>query len=188
MSLTLMPKAPLLSQPGRRLNILLVAPWQPEPGNAGVQSSAGTLTEGLCKHHNVTILTPFYGSETTPTWIGDRVTVYRQRSPLPLKVGRLDLKATCNWLISLPGCIRRIRHICREQRIDVIHLYQLQMSHFPIGLVRRLGGPPLVGTFHGRDAKEYHQRPAIGRWLVRQVVQQTSAFTAVSEDQARVAE
>lgn len=187
-SLTLMPQAPLLSQPGRRLNILLVAPWQPEPGNAGVQSSAGTLTEGLCKHHNVTILTPSYGSETTPTRIGDRVTVYRQRSPLPLKAGRLDLKATCNWLISLPGGIRRIRHICREQRIDVIHLYQLQMSHFPISLVRRLGGPPLVGTFHGRDAKEYHQRPAIGRWLVRQVVQQTSAFTAVSEDQARVAE
>lgn len=86
------------------------------------------------------------------------------------------------------GCIRRIRRICQEQRIDFFHLYQLQMGHFPISLAPRLGGPPLVGTFHGRDAKEYPKRPVIGRWLVRQVTQQTTAFTAVSGDLARVAE
>jgi glycosyltransferase involved in cell wall biosynthesis len=46
----------------------------------------------------------------------------------------------------------------------------------------------MVGTFHGRDAKEYRLRPAIARWLVRQVVRQTAAFTAVSGDLGRVAE
>lgn len=183
-----MPNLPPTSAPKDRLSILLVAPWHPEPGNAGVQSSAGTLVEGLCKSHHVTVLTPRFGSPTKPTRLSGSLVVYQQKSPLPVKLGQIDIKAACNWLMSLPGSVRRVRQICREQDIDVIHLYQLQMGHYPLSVARQLGGPPLVGTFHGRDAKEYHLRPAFARWLVRQVTRQTSAFTAVSEDLARTAE
>jgi len=169
------------------LNILLVAPWQPEAGRAGVQSSAGTLVRSLCKQHKVTILTPLAGSKGSPTRISDQVTVYCEYLCEPIKSGRFNFKAALNWLISLPRSVRYIMRICREERIDVIHLYQLQMSHFPISLVRRLGGPPMVGTFHGRDVKEYPIRPIMGRWLVRQVTSQTTAFTSVSSDLARIA-
>ena len=103
------------SQLERRLNILLVAPWLPNPNSAGVQSSAGSLTEGLSDRHNVTLLTPSLGSEKKPTKISDHVTVYRMRSPLPIKLGRFNLKASIKWLIFLPaGHDKRRWYYCIE--------------------------------------------------------------------------
>lgn len=172
----------------RPLNILLVGPWKPEASTAGVQSSIGTLVEGLLNHHTVTILTSAAEPDTLNVVKNDQLAVYQHRSLLPLQDGRLSLKAALSWLVTMPVRVQSIRRICSRHHIDVIHLYQLQSRHFAISLASLFGGPPMVGTFHGRDAKEYNVRPKIEKWMVRQVCKQTAKFTAVSNDMAEVAE
>lgn len=181
---------PPMSEPmsERSLNVLFVGPWKREPSNAGVQSSAATLVDGLSIQHSVVVVAPPEPSGTATVETLGRLRVYRQSEQVPTQGGRVTARALAAWLLWLPGRVKEIRAMCRRHRIEIIHLYQLQAAHFPYAVVRALGGPPLVGTFHGRDVKEYLQRPALVRWLVRSVAKRTSRFTAVSRDLGRIAE
>jgi phosphatidylinositol alpha-mannosyltransferase len=186
--LAIMDRANPVKPDASRISILVVGPWVPEPKGGGVRTSVATLVQSLARNHSVTV---FVESWSRRSLSRERVAshlVYSRRIRSPIKNGRVNVTASIAWLFDLPATLRDLRRICREQSIEVIHLHQTQASNLIFSLLRLLGGPPYVATFHGRDAREYPQRPPLARWMIRQVVRRASGFTAVSQSLAQVAQ
>lgn len=172
----------------RRLSILVVGPWMQEPTGGGVRTSVATLVQSLSQNHAVSVFVEDWSQTALARERIGPLNVYRRRMRGPLRGGSLDIKAFVAWLLDLPATLRDLRTIWREQRIDIMHLHQIQAGYFVFSLARLFGGPPYVTTFRGRDAREYSQRSWPTRWLIRQVARRASGFAAVSESLAEIAQ
>lgn len=171
------------------MNILIVSgQWTTEPKAAGVQSTVCTLVEALSKNHTVGVFVPSWQETSLVQEDIGVLRVYRRRERYPSGRGWSALKTTLAWLIDLPAMLRDLRRIFRAHQTEVIHLHQLQASQATFVLARLLGGPPYVATFHGRDVRDYHQRPWLERLVVRLLARHAAVLTAVSRDLATQAE
>ncbi len=170
------------------MNVLVVSGhWTTEPAAGGVQSSVCTLVEALAKKHSVTVFVQRWQHKTLVREQHGKVTVYRRRCRYPHGGTAFALPAMLMWLVELPATLRDLRKIMREREIEVIHLHQLQWWQFNFAILRALGGPPYVATFHGRDVQDYPKRPWIQRKLINFIARRASAFTAVSAPLAELA-
>lgn len=106
--------------------------------------------------------------------------VYTLRLRRPVDGGR-SLRSLAGWLGELPGTLSALRRICRRHRIDVIHIHTATNYGYWFRLLRWLGGPPYVITFHRGDVVDFSTRLPLDRWLIRWALAGAAATNAVSQ-------
>lgn len=109
----------------------------------------------------------------------DGVSVYERRLRLPLEQGP-KLRSLLGWLGELPRTLLDLRRICRKHRIDIIHIHTATNYVYWFRLLRLIGGPPYVITFHGSDVADFRTRRKGDRALIRWALAGSAAANAVS--------
>lgn len=163
------------------MNVLEVAIGPYPEIRGGVDKMVALLVDGLlAKGWRVAVLVP--GSWEVAR-LQERevagVPVYERRLRLPLERGA-KLRSLLGWLTELPRTVIDLRRICRQHRIDVIHIHTATNYAYWFRLLRLMGGPPYVITFHGSDVAEFRTRRERDRALIRWALAGSAATTAVS--------
>ncbi|MEO5365314.1 MAG: glycosyltransferase family 4 protein [Magnetococcus sp. WYHC-3] len=113
------------------------------------------------------------------------VTVFRMRLRSPRDRYR-PWRGVLGWLRDLPEQWRTLRRLMIQEGVTLVHLQTLQEEYVAFRLLRMLGGPPLLLTFHGSDANRLEPGGGLRGWLLRQVVGGVDAVSAVSDMLAAV--
>lgn len=110
----------------------------------------------------------------------DGIPIYTRRLRMPYGPSK-PLRHLLGWLLEAPFVIRALLKVCREQRIDVIHVHSAPayLAYFRVLLL--FGGPVYIVTFHGGEVVNYRRRRWIERQLIRWGLQGAKFTTAVSK-------
>lgn len=107
------------------------------------------------------------------------VPVYERRLRMPLERGS-KLRGLLGWLAELPRTLLDLRRICRRHRIDVVHVHTATNYVYWFRLLRLIGGPPYVVTFHRGDVVDFPTRRRGDRALIRWALAGSAGTNAVS--------
>ncbi len=164
-----------------RMNVLevVIGPYPQIRG--GVDKMVALLVDGLVAEGcAVTVFVPgLWEAATLGQENAGGVSVYTLRLRRPVTGGRA-LRSLAAWLGELPRTLRAQRGICRRHRIDVIHIHTATNYCYWFRLLRWLGGPPYVITFHRGDVVDFATRWPLDRFLIRCGLAGAAATNAVS--------
>lgn len=107
------------------------------------------------------------------------VATYTLRLRMP-QVRDRPVSGLIGWLLELPRTVSSLRRICADHRIAVVHIHTATNYNYYFRLVRLLGGPPYVITFHRGDVVDFHTRGWLDRALIRWGLAGAAATNAVS--------
>ncbi len=124
-------------------------------------------------------------------WHG-AVAGYRLRLRMPWDANR-PVRGFLGWLWEFPRTLWQLHRFLRTEKVDLIHLHTVRDYQFYFRLLRWLGGPPYILTFHGTDALNFAQGTLLGvqgerkdAVLLRWVATGAAAVTSVSAHYARL--
>ncbi len=155
----------------------------------GVDKMVSLLIAGLARRGcGIVVLVP-------GTWAVTRlqsrkaggVTVYERRLRLPLEQGP-KWRSLLGWLGELPRTLLDLRRICRRHAIDVVHIHTATNYVYWFRLLRLIGGPPYVVTFHRGDVVDFPTRRKPDQALIRWGLAGAASTNAVSRWLAEEAE
>ena len=106
----------------------------------------------------------------------------------PLYVKKKFLKSFVAWIVHLPSTLYNLNKLSKNLGINIIHINYLCEEHIHFCLLRLLGGPKYIVTFHGSDINKYNERHWLSRLLCRITINNASGLTAVSRALANSAE
>lgn len=157
--------------------------WTTQPLEGGVRRHVITLVEALKRKHDVSVFVPDWQKKHLILESVDGVSVFRRRLAVAPTSRRRFARQLLSWLLNLPGTLRTLRRIVAERHIDVVHLHQVTAgSHFSFWLLHKLGGPPYVVGFHGRETRDFTKSPWLTRLQMNKLVHGAAAGIAVSEE------
>lgn len=120
--------------------------------------------------HEVTILTSHPGRRSVD--LEEGFTVVRSRRPRRISL----LHPYEDHLVNVPSVVRELR----PGRFDIAHAFH-PADAWAACHARRLGGPPLVFSFHGTPAREYLVARRYRLEMLQRVVHEAAAVTVLSE-------
>ncbi|WP_085446818.1 glycosyltransferase family 4 protein [Magnetofaba australis] len=126
---------------------------------------------------------------TQPQWTRHQegeITVHSGRLR-PLWDPKSPIKGFLGGLWEGVRTLWRLRRLCREESVDVIHLFTCQTQHAYFTLLRLVSGPRYVITYVGSDILKFPERPRSRVWLLRWIASHAHAITAVAEHLADAA-
>lgn len=137
--------------------------------------------------HRVSVLIP-------GKWSDDRwqvaqhgpTTLYTRHLRDPLDRHR-PVRGFLGWLADFPGLFLELFRLVRREKVDVIHLHTLQSHHYLFRLLRLLGGPPYLITFHGTDLRKFRERTDVRTGLLRWILRGAASLTVVNQDMREIA-
>jgi glycogen(starch) synthase len=168
----------------RPLRILQVAPWSVHGRETGGMAAVvRDLTAELRdRGHRVDILANAWHARK-PIREGPEL---RLRLPRPPE--RLSLLSWTKWLLHREEAARRLRALCREQGIDVLHAHYAGTYLTVLRRARVLGGPPYVVTCHRGDVLGMPELTPPRQNAVRTGIAGAASVIAVSRWLSREAE
>lgn len=146
----------------------------------GVDTLIATLVRELLRDHRVSILAP--GSWEEDQWRQEQhgpVTVYRRRLRTAWDPKR-PVRGFLGWLWEFPVTFWGIWRICRQERVDLIHIFTIQRYHRYFSWIRRLGGPPYLVTFVGSDILKFAAHGSGQARILRRILAGASGLTVVA--------
>jgi glycosyltransferase involved in cell wall biosynthesis len=135
--------------------------------------------------HRVSLFIPADWSQSE--WLIEQhgsVTLHKKRLRLP-ELPHRSFRGFVGGLLEFPQTLAQLRSLCREEQVDLLHLHTPRDYQLYFRLLRWLGGPPMVLTFHGTDALLYGRGEHPGMRLIRWIVQGMDEVTAVSQHYAQ---
>lgn len=90
------------------------------------------------------------------------------------------LRNVFSWLLRFPQTLLALRRLCRGLETDIVHVHTATATTFYFRVLKWIGGPPYVLTFHRGDVVEFHDRPKPSRLLIRVGVAGAAQTNAVS--------
>ncbi|MEO5333726.1 MAG: glycosyltransferase family 4 protein [Magnetococcus sp. YQC-5] len=178
---------------GRPLHILMVyhAAYPQVRGgiDAMIQALIGSVTPG-CR---VSIFSPgdWSNKRLEVQWSGS-VARYQLRLRMPWDAQR-PIRGFLGWLWEFPVTLWKLHGLLRTQKVDMVHLHTIRDYHGYFRLLRWLGGPPYIVTFHGTDALHFAEDMLLGvagerqgKGILRWVAHGAAGITAVSAHYARL--
>lgn len=165
---------------GLHLLEVVIGPFPESLG--GVGTMVLTLIDGLrAMGHGVTVFVPAdwdVAALKHRNWRG--IDVYSLRLRLPF-AGKRPLRHFAAWCIEGPRTLWRLRRLCRRHGIQLVHIHTATNYVFYFRLLRLIGGPRYVVTYHRGDVVDYPVRSAMDRALIRFGIEGAAATTAVAE-------
>lgn len=170
------------------MNILQVTLRRYPEVMGGVDMMVATLVPAL-KRLNCTITVFVPGSwsdRRLKCYVADGVTVYSRRLTMPF-ARRRRLRNLLVWLFEGPVALLGLWALCRRHRINLVHIHTATPNLVYFRMLRLLGGPPYVVTFHRGDVVEFGQRPRINQKFIKWGLAGAASTNAVSKWLAREA-
>ena len=170
----------------RPLHILLVFHSAYPQVTGGINAMIANLVAAWeAGGHRVSIFVPGEWDETTLVYeTHGAVTLYRLRLRTPFD-RRRPLRGLLGWLWETPRTLWRLRRLLRREGVDVLHLHTLRDYQLPFRMLRALGGPPYLLTFHGTDVDSFTRARSGEAALLRWVLDGADRVTAVARATAR---
>lgn len=158
------------------MHILLVYRSAYPDTKGGVDTLLAHLIAALPPEVRVTLLIPGeWPVATWQQWQHGPVTLLCKRLRLPHDPQR-PLRGWLGGLWEFPRTLMFLRNYCRQQRVDVVHLFTVQRHHLYFRWLHRLGGPPYLVTGVGSDFLKF-SRTAPG---LTAVLENAARLTAVA--------
>ncbi|MBF0423426.1 MAG: glycosyltransferase family 4 protein [Magnetococcales bacterium] len=172
-----------------RRHILIVFHTSLPEIKGGINKMIVSLAQGwIQRGHQVSILSP--GEWNDRVWSTKQygsITIHRQRLRVPWdKKNRL--RGLLGWMVEFPQVIWKLLRFVRKEKVDLIHLHTPREYQYVIRVLRGLGGPPYVLTFHGTDALHFSKGQANHMPLLRWIARGALAITAVAKHYAALIE
>ena len=167
-----------------RMNVMIVSGyWTTQPLEGGVRRHVITLVQALKGKHDVSVFVPDWRQKRLVHESIDGVAVFRRRLAVAPASRHRFLRQFVSWLLNLPGTLLALRRAVAEQGIDVVHLHQVTAgSQFNFWLLRKLGGPPFIVGFHGRETRDFTRSPWLTRLQMGRLIHGAAAGVAVSRE------
>jgi glycosyltransferase involved in cell wall biosynthesis len=169
------------------MHILIVFHSTYPERKGGINTMISTLiSEWSKKGHQVSLFVPGEWSDTEwQTKYHPEITIHKKRLRLP-SLPHHSLKGFIAGLIELPQTLWQMYNFCRRNKVDRIHLHTPRTYQLYFSLLRLIGGPPMVLTFHGTDVLSYVEGRDHNMKLIRWIVKRMDALTAVSHHYANL--
>ncbi|MBF0294842.1 MAG: glycosyltransferase family 4 protein [Magnetococcales bacterium] len=182
-------------QEERPLHVLVVCQTAYPLVRGGIDAMLQALIDALPAVHRISLFMPGEWSSTSlETRRLGAVTVHRLRLRMPGDAKR-PLRGFFGWLREFPVTLWRLRRLMRTEGIDLLHLHTVRDFHLYFRVLRWLGGPPYLLTFHGTDALNFAEGTLLGvkgerrvSPLLHWVAGGAGAITAVAAHYARLIE
>lgn len=147
----------------------------------GVDKMVSVLIDGLvARGARVTVLVPgTWAAATLRRREAHNIVIYERRLRMPF-VQESMLRGFIGWLFEVPKTLRDLRRICARHGIEVIHVHTATNYVYWFRLLRLIGGPPYVITFHRGDVVDFPERSCVDRALIRWSLAGAAATNAVS--------
>ncbi|MBF0181248.1 MAG: glycosyltransferase family 4 protein [Magnetococcales bacterium] len=177
------------------LHVLVVCHTAYPQVRGGIDAMLQALIDALPPPHRISLFAPGdWSANALETRRTGKVTSHRLRLRLPGDARR-PLRGLLGWLREFPVTLWRLRRLMRAEGIDLIHLHTVRDFHIYFRVLRWLGGPPYLLTFHGTDALNFAQGTLLGvkgerrvSPLLHWVACGAGAVTAVAAHYARLIE
>lgn len=163
--------------------VLLVTPWFDAASGGGTGTIVSSLCAELKKHLNIKVFVYGWHYNVAKCDQVDGITLEYGRLR-PLYDEKNPIKAFVVGFLSLPGSVLLIWRLARRYEVDFFHLHFVSEVCFYFKILRWLGGPKYLITFHGSDVNRLSERHWLSRWLTEFTVNGASRLVAVSESLA----